>query len=45
MNRDKDTDYTIMELFDILRNDNSWESDPEKREEIANAFYAAIQFL
>lgn len=41
----KDSDYAIAELFEMLINDDSWESDPEKREEIATAFYNAIQFL
>ena len=40
-----DSDYTIAELFEMLKNDDSWEPDPQKREEIANAFYASIQFL
>lgn len=37
--------YTIKDLFEMLKTDESWESDPKMREEIANAFYSSIQFL
>lgn len=39
------TEYTIFELFEMLKQDESWEPDPQKREEIANAFYASIVSL
>lgn len=34
--------FTIEELFAELKSDDSWESDPELRETIADALYAAL---
>jgi len=31
--------YTIMDLLEELKNDDSWEADPEVRQNIANALY------
>lgn len=42
---DKETNYTIIELFQMLKEDASWEHDQQKREELADAFYASIEFL
>lgn len=37
--------YTIIELFEMLKKDESWESDPEKREEIVNSFFATLLMI
>ena len=36
-------DYTVEELFAELKNDDSWESDPELRKMLAEALYATLQ--
>ncbi|MCR3921456.1 MAG: hypothetical protein NUK65_02935 [Firmicutes bacterium] len=37
-----ENNYTTAELFAELKNDDSWENDPEVREKIAAALYASL---
>ena len=37
-----ENDNTVIELITQLKNDDSWESDPELREKIAAALYASL---
>ena len=37
-----ETDYTLEDLMEQARNDDSWEPDPKKREEITKAFAVAL---
>ena len=36
--------YTIAELFEMAKTDDSWESDPELREKLADMFLTLLVF-
>ncbi|KPU44498.1 hypothetical protein OXPF_19920 [Oxobacter pfennigii] len=38
----EENNYTIVELFEMLKSDESWESDPEMRKSIADELYSYI---
>lgn len=41
----KNKNYTIKELFDMLKDDESWESDAERRELLVNIYYGNFASL